>query len=283
MANIFEQYGIKEVANFAFEALADEPSANIKKGDIVLYLDTLKVSTVETTAESVDARGGWGNPKLVSWDFGKDINVNLEDAVITWEEMRILMGAKMKQATSTAAVSIRKNAEVTFAANSSTFEVEAGDGLTAKGKHSLPADPAGITFHYVDMTNGGRGTATAEKEGTKLTFTFVGNDGQAVKAPANETLRIRLFWDDTASAEAQAATELTITPNDFPGTYKCYGDTLIRSAKTGADEAFQIVLLKAKLQSEITLQFQAEGDPSTFSATLNVLKDGDEMMKLIKY
>lgn len=68
MANIFEQYGIKEVANFAFEALSDEPSANIKKGDIVLYLDTLKVSTTETTAESVDARGGWGNPKLVSWD-----------------------------------------------------------------------------------------------------------------------------------------------------------------------------------------------------------------------
>lgn len=58
--NIFERYGIKEVANVYFEALATEEDAGIKAGDIVLYLDTLKVSTVETTAESVDARGGWG-------------------------------------------------------------------------------------------------------------------------------------------------------------------------------------------------------------------------------
>jgi len=30
---------------------------------------TLKVSTIETTAESVDATGGWGNPKLITWDL----------------------------------------------------------------------------------------------------------------------------------------------------------------------------------------------------------------------
>ena len=58
--NIFERYGIKEVANVYFEALAAEEEVGIKAGDIVLYLDTLKVSTVETTAQSVDARGGWG-------------------------------------------------------------------------------------------------------------------------------------------------------------------------------------------------------------------------------
>ncbi len=56
--NIFERFGIKEVANVYFQALSDEGS--IKSGDIVLYLDTLKVSTVETTAQSVSAQGGWG-------------------------------------------------------------------------------------------------------------------------------------------------------------------------------------------------------------------------------
>lgn len=56
--NIFERYGIKEVANVYFEALAAEEDAGIKEGDIVLYLDTLKVSTVETTAENVSAQGG---------------------------------------------------------------------------------------------------------------------------------------------------------------------------------------------------------------------------------
>lgn len=224
---------------------------------------TLKVSTTETTAENVDARGGWGNPKLVSWDFGKDINVNLEDAVISWEEMRILLGAKMNQTTSTAPVSIRKNAEVTIPAGQkvSEYEIEVGDGLTVKGKHNLPN--AKTNFRYINMTDGTRGTAVGTVTETKMKLVLTpnekGTEDTEITAPADEVLRIRLFWDDTTSAEAKAATELTITPNDFPGTYKCYGDTLIRSAKTGADEAFQIVLLKAKLQSEITLQFQAEG------------------------
>ena len=58
VVNIFERYGIKEVANVYFEALAEEIDAGINEGDIVLYLDTLKVSTVETTAENVSAQGG---------------------------------------------------------------------------------------------------------------------------------------------------------------------------------------------------------------------------------
>lgn len=65
--NIFEKYGIKEVANVYVEALAAE--GDIQVGDPVLFFDTLKVSTIETTAESVSAQGGWGNPKLITWDL----------------------------------------------------------------------------------------------------------------------------------------------------------------------------------------------------------------------
>ena len=56
--NIFDKNGIKEVANVYFQALADDQMAGVKAGDIVLFLDTLKVSTIEQTAEKVDARGG---------------------------------------------------------------------------------------------------------------------------------------------------------------------------------------------------------------------------------
>jgi len=37
--NIFEKYGIKEVANVYFQALADDLKAGVYKDDIVLYLD----------------------------------------------------------------------------------------------------------------------------------------------------------------------------------------------------------------------------------------------------
>ena len=38
-------------------------------GAPVLYLDTLKVSTIEQTAENTPARGGKGNPELITWDL----------------------------------------------------------------------------------------------------------------------------------------------------------------------------------------------------------------------
>lgn len=67
--NIFDKYGIKEVANVYFEALDNDVGAGVYAGDIVLFLDTLKVSTIETSAENVAATGGWGNPRLVMWDL----------------------------------------------------------------------------------------------------------------------------------------------------------------------------------------------------------------------
>ena len=88
---------IKEVANVYFEALEDEPSAGVYRGDIVLFLDTLKVSTIETTAENVAAQGGWGNPRLVMWDYGKEINITLEDALISLESLRFMLGGAIKR------------------------------------------------------------------------------------------------------------------------------------------------------------------------------------------
>ena len=296
--NIFERYGIKEVANVYFEALANEESAGINEGDIVLYLDTLKVSTVETTAENVSAQGGWGNPKLVTWDYGKDINVTLEDAVISWEEMRILMGAEMftEETKGDHKVKIRKNAEkviegvanpagengvVTYnytaallklaAETKTNAKNESLAGKTIDGKNMFPTAEAlaeiGENYKWVNMTNGSRGQGAPAE----------------ITNASDKTMRIRYFWEEDASAE-QPATELVISPSKFPGTYRVVGDALIRSEKTGKDEAFQFVINKAKMLSEVTLTMQAEGDPSTFNMTLNVLRDDEgNMMSLIKY
>jgi hypothetical protein len=60
----------------------------------IMYLDTLKVSTVEQGAEQVTARGGLGNPKLIAWDYGKDITVTLEDALYTPASQSLMWGGK---------------------------------------------------------------------------------------------------------------------------------------------------------------------------------------------
>ena len=88
MASILDRYGIKEVADVTFYKLDDSG----KPTNPVLYLDTLKVSTIEQTGEQAEARGGKGNPPLIIWDYGKEINVTLEDALFSAKSMAIMFG-----------------------------------------------------------------------------------------------------------------------------------------------------------------------------------------------
>lgn len=82
--NLFDQYGIKEVADVTLYSIHKKEDGS---GDVyylpALYLDTLKVSTTEQTADNVWATGGINNSRLINWDFGKIINVTLEDALCT--------------------------------------------------------------------------------------------------------------------------------------------------------------------------------------------------------
>lgn len=76
--NIFEQYGIREVADVTLYSIHKKQDGS---GDVyyvpALYLDTLKVSTAEQAGESVWAQGGQGNARLVNWDYNKTLNISL--------------------------------------------------------------------------------------------------------------------------------------------------------------------------------------------------------------
>lgn len=272
--NIFEKFGIKEVANVYFEALADNEAFGEKKGDIVLFLDTLKVSSIETTAENVAAQGGWGNPKLVMWDYGKEINLTLEDALLSLESARVMLGGKIKKigGEKNNIVTVHYTALITVDSNGEIDLAKAENPSTKTAYKGLDAEAEEV--RYIDMTVGERGTLT----GTKGKFTnteLAGHD-------------LRLFWQVEKVEEpadgSNTAVEITISPDTFPGTYKIVGDTFMKSASNGKDYPFQFVIPKAKVLSEVTLTMEAEGDPSTFEMQINVLRDDKgEMMKLIRY
>lgn len=91
--NIFDQYGIKEVADVTLYSIHKKKDGS---GEVyyvpALYLDTLKISSVEKTAENVWAQGGLGNSRLICWDYGKQINVSLEDALCTPASLGLCWG-----------------------------------------------------------------------------------------------------------------------------------------------------------------------------------------------
>ena len=297
--NIFDKYGIKEVANVYFEALEDDIPAGVYKGDIVLFLDTLKVSTIETTAENTAAQGGWGNPKLVQWDYGKEINITLEDALMSLESLRFMLGGAIKKnPSSTEKIVVRHTAEVVAETKNDKVVIPAPKGYalpTAKYLH--PIKLINLGGGTDNTTTGTRTQIVVEEGGTDIQFAewnevkFKNTKAgvTSVTAPSAGD-HIRIFWDEVLDGnnDPETAVEVTISPDTFPGTYRVVGDTFMRSEKTGKDEPFQFVINKAKVQSNVTITLQAEGDPTTFEMTLNVLRSTNdagenEMMKLVRY
>lgn len=91
--NIFDQYGIKEVADVTLYSIHKKKDGSGGTYCVpALFLDTLKISSTEKTAENVWAEGGLGNSRLICWDYGKQINVTLEDALCTPASLGLCWG-----------------------------------------------------------------------------------------------------------------------------------------------------------------------------------------------
>lgn len=238
MASILDRYGIKEVADVTFYKI--QPDGSI--GAPVLYLDTLKVSTIEQTAENTSARGGKGNPELITWDYGKEITVTLEDALFSAKSMAIMFG------------SVETDGDVVIDSSA----------LILKTVRKADVTGGKVTIHGESITIPTEGTS------------YYNADGTTGSSTSYDYVTFPLSVKDVSVINISAET--------FPGTYYITGDTYARRETDGLDEFFQFIIPKAKVQSEVTLTMEAEGDPSTFSMNLRVLRpSNDSMMKLVKY
>lgn len=103
--NIFNKYGIKEVADVVFYSITRIGEEEFYTP--VLFFDTLKISTIDKSVETVNGKGGKGNGKILSWNFEKDTKIKLEDALFSQMSLDMFMNgriaAKMSDWTSTIA------------------------------------------------------------------------------------------------------------------------------------------------------------------------------------
>lgn len=242
--DILARYGIKEVADVTFYKINEDETP----GAPVLYLDTLKVSTIEQTAENTSARGGKGNPELIMWDYGKEITVTLEDALFSAKSMALMYGVETEEGNEdfSAVEHVLKTVRKADVIDTTHFRI---NGQSAEVENVVYYD----AYNKPIETTGLEGAAPADY----------------VYATGN--LKV-------------AGQQIVISSDKFPGTYYVTGDTYARSEATGEDEFFQFIIPKAKMQSEVTLTMEAEGDPSTFNMSLKVLRPSNgDMMKLVKY
>jgi hypothetical protein len=251
MASILDKYGIKEVADVVFYEIDSKgaPSAP------VLYLDTLKVSTIEQSAEVVDATGGKGNVKLISWDTNKEVTATFEDALFSVKSLAIMFGGQVKDNDD--AQEVLKTVTKDMVKESSTT----GMWDVNIGKHTIQVSKsAESTLYYVY-------DGEDVKKGTSSNFDFMTFD-----------------LLDTGDGKINGLT-ITIDASTFGGTYYITGDTYAKNYLSGKDEYLQFIIPKAKVSSEdLSLTMEADGDPATFTMNVNALRASDgSMFKLVKY
>lgn len=296
MASILDRYGIKEVADVTFYEIKDDGTP----GKPVLFLDTLKVSTIEQTAETADARGGKGNPKLITWDYGKEITVNIEDALFSPKSMAIMLGDG--QVAQGGGAFIRKTAVIRMGKASDgkikmlndyvvadVYDANEGSKrvkLYLGGEATAPMGEVKINGQLL-FTDGTNNAVLYDEDGTVLDEAFTESDLKSLyttgfTVPVSKNLDGHKFMF-TYWVKATTKT-ITVSGDSFPGTYYIQGDTYSRSDVTGKDQFFQFIIPKAKMTAENTITLEAEGDPATFSMNLTVLRpESGEMMKLVQY
>lgn len=176
------KFGIKEVADVRFYEVGDvkvDPNTGAIDADDnpVLELDTLKVSTIEFTAEQSEARGGKGNAPLIIWDYGREANVTLEDALLSMKAMQLMFGDD-----GTGSIEINANKfPGTYAVVGKTFARNYEDG-----KDHL------FTFYIPKAKIQSENTLTMEAEGDPTVFNMSlrvlrGDNGKMMELIADQT------------------------------------------------------------------------------------------------
>lgn len=224
----------------------------------VLFLDTLKVSTLEQASEKTDATGGRGNAKLITWDYGKEITLSIEDALYTPASM--------------AAIWAGEHGDLKNGVKDTTM-IDRMEKIVAKRSFIVPAG------NREGTPSEGNITAQAVYYDPKTMEPF--QDG----TPIAEGEVVYKFTRSVAYKGNSIGNTIEISADKFPGTYKVVGETLVKDKATGEDQRFQFIIPEAKMSAESTsITLEADGDPVVFSFTMDVLRPDDGvMMKFVQF
>lgn len=397
--NLFQRYGIKEVADVVFYSITEIGEEEFYTP--VLFLDTLKVSTLEKTAEKVEAFGGEGNKKLITWNFGKNITLELEDALFSPASMSMIWGGRLDFKLSIYTSTIvkcnivnkyaayhysikaypspeltKEEMEVLFEAaqgiyeapntqhgeNSTNYLFENDEAYIAENRQKLLQQyytrlnlgedlvviPQNVIqkiiekikelkdigeikdeIYELEVIDRMEKCIVKKKEGQKISI-YNQREGLKKYYADDRTSSFTIFYDaktmlpllppdDQIDVTFETATEdnpgafriklgtiyykwtrtvkrkeefddsilgrtFVINADTFPDKYRIVGETYIRSQKTGKDERYQFTIYRANVNTDTNITLEAEGDPTTFSMSIDVLvPPNDIMMELKQY
>ena len=260
------RFGVREICNVVFKATTERKigSKTFKKGEPVMYFDSLKTSTMEQAVTTVYAQGGRGNTRLVAWEGEKTLTFTMEDALISEMGLAILAGARLYEAGTDDTMLVH------------VTEVTTTKAVTKAAATKASNKPA-VKFYALEMDDIGNviGDPIEVSIDTNKAITAVDTSKEIKDGVA--------YLVDYYIEKATGAYQIDIEPQSFGGNFYIEADTLFRDTD-GADHAAQFVIPNGKIQSNFTLTMASSGDPSTFTFTVDAFPgyvNGDLTKKVL--
>ena len=255
------KYGIREICDVVLKAKSDVTVGNkeFKKGEPVIYFDSLKTSTMEGAATTVYAQGGRGNTRLVAWEGERTVTFTMEDALISTLGLAILTGADVIDA-STAKPMIVHASEI--------VEVEQKKDATIPAEIIVSKEVSDKSEVYVMFLDDNGNPATEP-------YIYTADGSTSVKAKRQaETVAIdaKAVLVDYYFEKTSGAQQIEITPDKFGGNFYLEASTLFRDTN-GVDMPAEFIIPNCKVQSNFTFTMASSGDPSTFTFTMDAFPD----------
>lgn len=210
-----------------------------------LNLDFANVSTTEITGESVFAYGGKGHPKRIAFSGERGGTLTIETQIQTVKLWQLITGGEVS--------------------NTAKF-VSRVEGV-------VEAD--GTTVTLVDTPVVGSVTVykSGDDCGTELACTAAGATITLTDA-LTEGDKVIVYYMKEVTDKVQ---RINIKSTSFPKNFIVYGDTIM---KTEDDEVLPMKLTcyKCAPQSNMSISFSNNGDPSSLSISCDLLCDQDDNM-----
>lgn len=291
------RFGVREICDVVFKPLTsvDLGNQHFDAGQPMLYIDTAKTSSLEGAATTVYAQGGMGNPRLIGWDGEKTLTLTIEDALLSPVSFAMLSGAGLVKGS-------KDNKRPVYVHTTYDMVVETVGGkkackLTNEDRNGavlivtkeapiypVTLDSAGGQAEYLSaitdkqvklLNDGGELDDPAigdhgEIEADAKTIVFLlekdepGDERQDDTVNVGDTVRI-----DCYEVHYDEAVEMQIDAENFAGYYYIEASTLFRDEATGVDLPAEFVIPRGKIQSNFTFTMANNGDPSTFTFTID--------------
>lgn len=243
------------IANrWAVREAAEATFINIVTNTPIVTLKTLKMTNVETSGETVYARGGRGNAKIVGFSSNREAKVALQDAIFDNTALAMLTGNAV---TSGATTVLKHYQGITDGTGHITIPGAALDSIVSA--HLMEAD--GVTLKSTE-------SATVA--------------GQIVTIATAVSKLVRVYYMEDTSADTKT---IKVTSDKFGGTFKLVVDVLVKDEYTGQEAFAQFIADRVKIEDNFSFNFSPEGDPSVLDIPLEILKNptNTDMWKLVIY